>query len=66
MKTFLVWYFVALFPLLHTIKKQMKGRALEHDIRYNLYVFIKCFFYLPRWYYLITIEFIIKRKNKNK
>lgn len=59
-------YFVALFPLLYTIKKQMKGRELEHDIRYNLYVFVKCFFYLPRWYYLIITETIFKNKNKNK
>jgi hypothetical protein len=64
MRTFLLWYLVALFPLLFTIKKQMKGRALEHDVKYNLYVFIKCLFYLPRWYYLIITEAIFKNKNK--
>jgi hypothetical protein len=64
MRTFILWYLVALFPLLYTIKKQMKGRPLEHDVRYNIWVFIKCFFYLPRWYFLITIEAIFKNKNK--
>ena len=64
MRTFMIVYFVALFPLLYTIKNQMKGRALEHDVRYNIWVFIKCFFYLPMWYLLIITEAIFKNKKK--
>ena len=47
---------------IESVKKQMKGRALEHDIKYNIWVFIKCFFYLPRWYYLTIKELIFKNK----
>jgi hypothetical protein len=67
MITFIVVYFILMFPVIrqaHTLMRRDIDEEVRNTIRYNLRVFIILIFYTPRWWWLFFIGLIDKFKNK--
>ena len=69
MKTFIIVYFILMFPMVvqtHMLMNRGIDERIRNSIRYNIRVFIRLIFYMPRWWWLFFVDLINKFKNKNK
>ena len=67
MKTFIVFYFILMLPVVmqaHDLMKRGIDEEIRTNIGYNIRVFIKLIIYTPRWWGLFFINIINKFKNK--